>query len=111
MGAIKLYGPVRFVTAAAPKYLDKRGRPKHPKDLLSHDCIRVRLGDSYVYERWEFEQKGIEFQVQVKGSLILNDSGVVIDAAVDGAGVIYTTQEAVADKVKAGKVAGSLTPP
>lgn len=101
--AIKLYGPVRFVTAASPKYLDNMGRPKHPKDLLYHNCIRPRLGAS-LYERWEFEQKGQEFQVQVKGSLILNDSLLMIDAAVDGVGIIYTTEDAISDKVRSGKL-------
>src|SRR6201994_4974370 len=30
----------RFATAAAPKYLDRKGRPQHPHDLLRHDCLR-----------------------------------------------------------------------
>lgn len=86
MTAIKLYGPIRFVTVGAPKYFEKMGRPKHPKDLLSHNCIRIRLGETYMYDRWEFEQKGEEFQVQVKGSLIFNDTFAIQAAALDGAG-------------------------
>lgn len=101
--AIKLWGPIRFVTAASPEYLAKMGRPKHPKDLLSHNCIRPRLGAG-LYERWEFEQKGKEFHVQVKGSLILNDSLVMLDAAVNGAGIIYSTEDAIKDKVREGKL-------
>lgn len=101
--AIKLFGPVRFVTAASPKYLDKIGRPKHPQDLLSHNCIRPRLGAG-LYERWEFEHKGKEFQVQVKGSLILNDALLMLDAAVDGAGIVYSTEDAVRNKVRSGKL-------
>src|SRR5271163_1193586 len=27
----------RFATAASPGYLDRRGRPSHPRDLLNHD--------------------------------------------------------------------------
>jgi DNA-binding transcriptional LysR family regulator len=60
--AIKLLGPVRFVTAGSPNYFDRMGRPKHPKDLLSHNCIRSRLGP-VVYDRWEYEHKGKELQV------------------------------------------------
>ena len=99
--ALKLFGPVRFATAASPKYLDKAGRPKHPKDLLSHNCIRPRLGAG-LYERWEFEQRGKEFQVQVKGSLILNDSLLMIDAAVDGIGIIYSTEDAIKSQLRSG---------
>lgn len=101
--AIKLFGPVRFVTAASPQYLDRMGRPKHPKDLLSHSCIRPRLGAG-LYERWEFEQKGKEFHVQVKGPLIINDSLLMIDAATDGAGIIYTTEDAIRDRVHSGQL-------
>jgi DNA-binding transcriptional LysR family regulator len=103
MVALKLFGPVRFVTAASPEYLDRMGRPKHPEDLLSHNCIRPRLGAG-IYERWEFEHKGKEFQVQVKGSLILNDSLLMLEAAVDGAGIVYSTEDAIKDKVRSGKL-------
>jgi DNA-binding transcriptional LysR family regulator len=104
MVAVKLFGPVRFVTVGSPKYFAKNGRPKHPKDLLSHNCIRVRLGKTYIYDRWEFEQKGSEFHVQVKGSLIFNDSVVALNSAMEGAGVVYMTEHAVAEKVKSGKL-------
>lgn len=103
MVATKLYGPVKFITAASPKYLDKVGRPKHPKDLLSHNCIRIRLG-SGLYDRWEFEHKGKDFQVQVKGSLIFSDSLLMVEAAADGHGVIYTSEDIIRDKVKSGKL-------
>jgi DNA-binding transcriptional LysR family regulator len=101
--ALKLYGPLRFVTAASPKYFDKMGRPKHPEDLLAHNCIRPRLGAG-VYERWEFHHKGKEFQVQVKGSLVMNDALLMLDAAAGGAGIVYTTETAISDKVRSAKL-------
>ncbi|MFA4576056.1 LysR family transcriptional regulator, partial [Xanthomonas perforans] len=33
----------RIATAAAPGYLDRRGRPTHPRELVAHDCIRGRF--------------------------------------------------------------------
>jgi DNA-binding transcriptional LysR family regulator len=33
----------RFATAAAPAYLDRHGRPEHPRHLLSHACLRGRF--------------------------------------------------------------------
>jgi len=104
IGALKLYGPVRFVAAASPEYLKKAGRPKHPKDLLSHNCISPHCAGESVYNRWEFEHEGKEFQVQVKGSLIINDTLIMLDAAVKGMGVIYTTEEAIKDHVRDGKL-------
>src|ERR1700753_2107756 len=43
----------RFATAAAPAYLDARGRPEHPRDLLSHACLRGRFA-SGASPPWEF---------------------------------------------------------
>ena len=109
MVALKLVGPVRFVTTAAPAYLNRKGRPKHPKDLLSHNCLRNRLGQR-LYEHWEFEHKGKEFEVQVSGSLIFNDASLMIKAAIDGAGVIYNAENAVREDVKAGRLEVILKP-
>lgn len=103
MVAVKLFGPVHFVTAGSPEYFDKMGRPKHPKDLLSHKCFPIRLGDR-LYDRWEFEHKGEEFQVQVKGSLIMNDSSQIIDAAVNGHGIVYTSMDAIQKKLESGEL-------
>jgi DNA-binding transcriptional LysR family regulator len=33
----------RFATAAASAYLDRRGRPNHPRDLLKHACLSGRF--------------------------------------------------------------------
>lgn len=109
MIALKLYGPVKFVTSAAPSYLQRQGRPKHPKDLLSHNCLRNRLGQR-LYDDWEFEHKGKDFQVQVTGSLIFNDSTLMMKAAVDGAGVIYNAEDAIREEVSAGRLEVILKP-
>jgi hypothetical protein len=58
----------RSIPSGAPKYFEKIGRPKHPRDLPAHNRICARPGDS-LYDRWEFLDKGQEFQMQVKGSL------------------------------------------
>lgn len=103
MVALKLLGPIRWVIAGAPKYLDKFGRPEHPKDLLSHHCICVGAGER-VYDRWEFENEDKEFAVQVRGSLIMNDATLALDAALDGFGLLYASENAIMDKVEAGKL-------
>jgi DNA-binding transcriptional LysR family regulator len=103
MVALKLFGPIRWVVAGAPGYFDQFGRPKHPKDLLSHNCICVGVGNR-VYDGWEFESKGKAFEVQVRGSLILNNSLLALDAALDGVGLVYSTEDLIIDKVEAGSL-------
>jgi len=103
MVAIKLLGPVRFVTAASPKYLAKMGRPKHPQDLLAHHCICPRFGDG-PYVKWEFEHKGKDLEVLVVPRLIVNDALLMLDAAVSGLGIVYTTSQAIEEQIKRGKL-------
>lgn len=105
MVALKLAGPIHYVTVASPKYLNKRGRPKNPKDLLEHNCIRHRFGVStHIYDNWEFESKGKEFAVRISGSLIFNDSLLVLKSAKEGAGIAYLTLDLVKDDIKAGNL-------
>lgn len=100
---LKLFGPVRFVVAGSPEYLKQAGRPEHPRDLHSHHCICVGAG-SRIYDRWEFESDGKELEVQVKGPLIMNDTILATDAAIEGLGLVYITEDAIADKVEAGQL-------
>ena len=109
MVAIKLFGPVKFITVASPKYLAKMGRPMHPRDLHTHRCIVGRSGASRLYDRWEFEQKSGDFEVHVKASLITNDPLLMVNCAVNGLGVMYATEELVREKLKSGKLEAILS--
>src|SRR5213079_1771093 len=44
MIAVSLGPPQRYAVVASPDYVARHGKPKHPKDLLDHGCIRVRFG-------------------------------------------------------------------
>jgi DNA-binding transcriptional LysR family regulator len=110
MIAVKLFGPIRFVVVGSKKYLARRGRPRNPKDLLVHDCIRLRFGATSIYDRWEFENRGRDIQVHVSGSLIVNDPLIAIEAASAGRGLTYTVDNAVEGMVSAGQLEEVLVP-
>ena len=85
----------RFATAAAPAYLDARGRPKHPRDLLAHACLRGRFA-SGAMPLWEFEREGEVVRVDPSGPLVVSLGGAIdlkIHAAVAGLGVIHLYEE------------------
>lgn len=80
----------RFAAAASPAYLDRQGRPDHPRDLLHHACLRGRFG-SGAMPLLEFERDGEIVRVDPAGPLIVSLGGAVdlaVDAAIAGTGII-----------------------
>lgn len=99
--AFKIFGPIDFITAASPEYLKANGTPKHPKDLLNHNCIKHRFGSgNNIYDKWEFQDGSKEFVVSPPCNLTLNTSESIRQAALDGIGVIYTEYGNIAKDVK-----------
>jgi DNA-binding transcriptional LysR family regulator len=43
---VRLTAAARIVVVAAPSYLERRGTPQKPQDLLQHDCICMRWSPS-----------------------------------------------------------------
>jgi DNA-binding transcriptional LysR family regulator len=80
----------RFATAASPAYLDRRGRPQHPRDLLEHACLRGRFA-SGAMAPWEFECNGEVVKVDPTGPLLVQVGAaidLVVDAAIAGTGIV-----------------------
>ena len=85
----------RFATAASPAYLERRGRPNHPRELLDHDCLRGRFA-SGAMTAWEFERDGEVVKLDPTGPLTVGvgaATDLAVDAAVAGSGVIHLFEE------------------
>jgi len=85
----------RFATAASPAYLDARGRPEHPRDLLTHACLRGQFANG-TSPTWEFERDGKVVRVDPGGPLIVRLGAAVdlaVSASVAGLGVIHLFEE------------------
>jgi DNA-binding transcriptional LysR family regulator len=85
----------RFATAASPAYLDRHGRPEHPRDLLSHACLRGRSTNGAITP-WEFERDGEMIRVEPSGPLVVQiGAGVdlAVDAAIAGIGIMFLFED------------------
>lgn len=87
----------------APAYLKRCGVPSHPNDLLSHRCVRTRIGNDRLY-RWEFERGEEQLEMDVPGSLIVDEATVGLAAVKDGAGLMYVSEPLVREPLEKGEL-------
>ena len=96
-----------FATAAAPAYLDARGRPTHPRALLDHACLRGRFTSGALTSPWEFERSGEIVRIEPHGPLIASVSGaadLLVDVALAGGGVIHLFEDWLAPSLARGRL-------
>ncbi|PYQ04628.1 MAG: LysR family transcriptional regulator [Acidobacteria bacterium] len=102
MVAVKVSGEQRAAIVAAPSYFDSRPKPRTPRDLAAHHCIRYRMGAGGPIYRWEFERRGKPVTVSVSGPLIVNDVDLTLRAALDGIGLAFLLEEHAAEYIARG---------
>ena len=102
----------RFATAASPAYLDARGRPQHPRDLLAHACLRGQFA-SGATPIWEFERDGEVVRVDPTGPLLVRigaAADLAVGAAVAGLGIIHLFEEWLRPHLDSGALEPVLAP-
>ena len=105
MIAIRLTPDVKMLAVASPNYLAARGAPSTPADLRHHACINWRFPGSGRIYRWEFEKKGKKLEVAVEGPLVSNHQDVVVEAALQGLGILYAYDD---DRIEQAIARGQL---
>jgi DNA-binding transcriptional LysR family regulator len=102
----------RFATAASPAYLDRYGRPQHPRDLLNHACLRGRFS-SGAKTPWEFECDGEVVRVDPSGPLLVQvgaATDLAVEAAIAGTGIIYLFEDWLRPHLDSGTLEPILEP-
>jgi DNA-binding transcriptional LysR family regulator len=101
MIAVPITRPVRSIVVGSPAYFAGRKLPRTPADLAEHRCIRRRTGRGTIY-RWEFEKRGEAIAIDVPGQLTLDDSDLMLVAALAGEGLAFLSDIAAAKSIEAG---------
>lgn len=102
----------RFAVAAAPAYLDRRGRPRHPRDLLEHVCLRGRFS-SRAMQPWEFERNGEVVRIEPTGPLVVSlgtASDLAVDVAIAGTGIVSHFEDWLQPHFESGALEPVLEP-
>jgi DNA-binding transcriptional LysR family regulator len=102
----------RFATAASPAYLERHGRPKHPRELLGHACLRGRFASGAMMP-WEFERDGEVVRVDPTGPLLVQIGGatdLAVDAAIAGTGIVCLFEDWLRPHLDGGALEPVLEP-
>lgn len=103
MVAVQIGPRLRTAVVASPAYLDGREPPRHPNDLMQHECVRYRFASGRFY-KWEFEKDGVAIELDVPGRISLSDVHAEVRAAVDGIGIGSVPETYVTQLLAAGKL-------
>jgi DNA-binding transcriptional LysR family regulator len=89
----------REIIVAAPTYLHARGIPTVPEQMPQHDCLV--LGDVW---SWTFVRDAVPVHIRVASRLRSNDGDLLRHAAIDGLGLLRTSQLRVRDDLADGRL-------
>jgi DNA-binding transcriptional LysR family regulator len=93
----------RRLVVAAPRYLERQGWPRTPRDLRDHDCLIY----AYQAERagqWRFRGDDLPVHVEVAGRLRANNGDALREAAVAGLGIALMPTFIAGDDLRAGRL-------
>lgn len=101
--SLRKVGRVRRVLCASPEYLDTRGRPSEPAELVDHDLIwHARASGA---SEWRFQRAGGgEQAVRVDPRLVVDRVAVGVGAAREGKGILSALSYQVAEELAEGRL-------
>ncbi len=77
----------RVITVASPGYIKAHGRPRHPRDIETRECIDFYDATNARPYDWEVQRKKEVLPLRIKGRLLVSDSGTLLGACEAGAGI------------------------
>jgi DNA-binding transcriptional LysR family regulator len=108
MIAVPVSGDLRLVVVGAPSYFARRKKPKHPRDLVEHDCINWHPTAEAPPYRWEFTENGRDFSVDVRARVLTNDPALNVRLAIAGAGLTLADESRSRDALARGELVAVL---
>src|SRR4051812_11962356 len=113
MVAVRVSPDIQHAVVGAPSYFESHHAPSTPRDLLSHRCINFRHRGESIY-KWELDKGDESVAIAVSGSLVLDDEDLIMQAAIDGAGLALVADNRATSHLAKGeliRVMEDWTPP
>lgn len=103
--ARKLAGHQRHIVAS-PAYLQEHGAPQTPEQLADHNCLLFAYGGNRT--TWRLRNADLATEIEVRGSLHVNNSEMLRQAALGGLGLALLPGWLVQADLEAGRLANVL---
>jgi DNA-binding transcriptional LysR family regulator len=108
MIAVPIGSQLRFLTVAAPGYLARKRPPFNPSDLNQHNCIEYSWIGQNADLRWRFRKGEEQVDLEISGSLAVNDADFALRATLEGMGIVQLPEVVVAPYVAEGRLVSLL---
>ncbi|KLU15488.1 MULTISPECIES: LysR family transcriptional regulator [Xenorhabdus] len=89
------------IVCAAPSYLAEKSIPNNPMELTSHNCLTYNF---FGKSLWVFKKQYEHYSVPVSGTLSANESTVLMEAALQGAGIAMQPYYSVSSYLMSGQL-------
>jgi DNA-binding transcriptional LysR family regulator len=109
MVGLPLGGPVCVAVVGSPDYFKRHPAPRHPADLVHHNCVRFRFSGSGAIHKWELEVDGRIVEYEIGGNLTVSDSLFPVEAALEGMGLAYTFEQLALAHIQAKRLTRVLS--
>jgi len=103
-------GSFQLYIVASPEYLTTRGRPTHPRDLASHDCIHYRMPHSGQLQVWPLNREEGDPIPVLPARLTCNNDAARLQFALDGLGLTCMAEYSVREHLEARRLEAVLEP-
>ncbi len=113
MVAVPITPPLTTAIVGSPAYFKQHGIPQSPKDLEAHNCLAYRFTSSGTLDHWSLtapdsDQHTVVFEP--KGNAVFNDDYSMLQAAIQGVGLVKHIDLWVHGAIQDGRLTRVLTP-
>ncbi|MGC3987356.1 MAG: LysR family transcriptional regulator [Pseudorhodoferax sp.] len=113
MVAVPVTPPVEMAIVGSPAYFARHGVPETPADLMRHNCLAYRFTSSGTIDRWSFtapDADGRTIVYEPKGNIVFNDDDHMLNAALQGAGLVKYLDLCARQHLASGRLVRVLAP-
>lgn len=108
MVAVPVTPPTEAILVASPGYLERRGVPEMPADLLEHHVLMCRSQSNGAIIPWRLRSGGDRVEVLPRSVTVIHDLASQIELAIRGMGVLSMPSDSACGLLLSGKLSRVL---